>query len=388
MMVAQVLRSSPSPSPLSEWMISPTFPLAEEGRLAAQASGEDRARTREAFARVQLLRELLLALATDERESLQYVRAAGIGSAVARALAAQLEGRPTEIPDAAVVITVAPGGGQQGAAVRMELQSRDLARALSGWTVRRPLETSPEPRLQWQATFGDSVAIVAIEPLPGSDTTLPRDILFAREGVLLPARLVSPDGALFNHIASLDGSSAVATGFGVSSSVRVDEKGRVTIEPAWPRPIDAEIPFGDGRLAWTGTLVPPVSSESVLQWRDGSGHIASATVPFMSLNAVVASQGRVYWPAVTGGLWRWSPEEGAEQVIGGQPLVNAVREDAGVRLEAIDPSKGRVRPGQQHSLRLHEGGRLEPGATNPLGVLWSRAEAGGAPQKPTRMPIV
>ena len=247
----------------------------------------------------------------------------------------------------------------------------------SGWTVRRPLEPSPEPRLQWQAPFGDSVAIVAIEPLPGSDTTLPRDILFAREGVLLPARLVSPDGALFNHIASLDGSSAVATGFGVSSSVRVDEKGRVTIEPAWPQPIDAEIPFGDGRLAWTGTLVPPVSSESVLQWRDGSGHTASATVPFMSLNAVVASQGRVYWPAVTGGLWRWSPEEGAEQVIGGQPLVNAVREEAGVRLEAIDPSKGRVRPGQQHSLRLHEGGRLEPGAPNPLGVLWSRAEAGG-----------
>lgn len=359
MLVTRVLRSVDALPPGHAWVLEPPLALDPDPAAAGVpvVSGRQPGEIREAFARAQLLREWMLALAQVGGDDRSALRAAALCGAVARAIA----GADDPSADALVTVTVGTAAASEPVVARTALHSASLTRAFTGWTTAWPPGV-PEPQRRWRVSSGSTVADVEVAPTQSDSPARRREMFLAAGGTFVEPRLVSPEGALYTHVVTLDAKSALATGVGASSSVCVDEQGRVTAEPAWPHPIDGEMALADGgRLAWTGTLVRSGEGEAVMQWRPArGGAVQVERMPFVSVHPVTGPDGALYWPALTGGLWRWSPGGPSEQVRSGPPLVNAIREGETLRVEPIDLAAGRV--------------RLPPGS---LGAVWARAEAGG-----------
>jgi hypothetical protein len=188
-----------------------------------------------------------------------------------------------------------------------------------------------------------------------------------------PRRLVIPraltdQGAARSVFAYAAENGAVCAALNQHTSILIREDGTMHAHSEWPRPINGELPFGNGgAVAWSvGAATWPNGGAGYVMYRSSADEpVAIESLPFGPTVGVWAN-GRLHWTCFPFGLGTWAPGEPATFAAPDLTLYAAHADASGLVLHP------RVRSATGNTVRQlsHEGWRLIDGAARqsvPLG---------------------
>jgi hypothetical protein len=241
-------------------------------------------------------------------------------------------------------------------AVRFEWSKRDSrARDATAADSNARDGTSGRPQFRWTLTLADRAGR-AVAP-----------------GLHLEPGRLSPGVLPRCFLARTDGDRAVLSSFFGLETYWIDEAGHAGIAATWPYPLLGELAWGErGSLAWSNR------DPWRVMWRDTPEQEPhEMLLPFRPAAACV--DGRVvYFAEVTAGLWRWTPERGAEYLIDTPPIRAIRREgDGTLRLDPVALTaqgiSSRLRLDHAYTWRAGQS-TLDVVPLTDAGVCWSTAE--------------
>jgi hypothetical protein len=196
-------------------------------------------------------------------------------------------------------------------------------------------------------------------------------------GPLLVPRVLTDEGVVRGVVPYSTDAGAVCTVLRGSESFLVRENGAIEPGVRWPRPINGQLPFGDGgAVAW---------SVGTARWPDGgSGYVMSRTgpndeptiepLPFAP-QAGTWWRGRLYWACFPFGVGSWAPGEAPAFALPDLTLFSVQGDDT----DLVLGPRARTTYGAAERRLVTEGWRWQPGhapqaaVLGPHGVASSRA---------------
>jgi hypothetical protein len=172
----------------------------------------------------------------------------------------------------------------------------------------------------------------------------------------------------------------VCAGLNQRSSVLVREDGSIESHSEWPRPINGELPFGDGgAVAWSvGAATWPNGGSGYVMYRSGPDEpVTVESLPFGPSVGTPAS-GRLHWTCFPFGLGSWAPGEAATFALSDVSLYAVHAEATGLVLHprVRSASGNTLRRVSHEGWRLTAGGAREPVALGPFGSVSSQSVRG------------
>jgi hypothetical protein len=210
------------------------------------------------------------------------------------------------------------------------------------------------------------------------DGSAPATPVFAR--TLVIPRALTDEGAARSVFAYSAAEGAVCAGLNQRSSVLVREDGSIEPHSEWPRPINGELPFGEGgAVAWSvGAATWPNGGSGYVMYRSGPDEpVTVESLPF-GPSAGTSTNGRLHWTCFPFGFGSWAPGEAATFALADVSLYAVHAEASGLVLHPRVRSAG----GNTLRRRSHEGWRVtngaarEPIALGPLGSVSSQSVRG------------
>jgi hypothetical protein len=197
---------------------------------------------------------------------------------------------------------------------------------------------------------------------------------------LVIPRVLTDEGAARSVFAYSAAGGAVCAGLNQRSSVLVREDGSIEPHLEWPRPINGELPFGNGgAVAWSvGAATWPNGGSGYVMYRSGPDEpVAIESLPF-GPSVGAWTNGRMHWTCFPFGLGTWAPGEQAAFALPDVTLYAVHADESGLVLHP------RVRSASGNTLRRlsHEGWRVtsggvrEPVALGPFGSVSSQSVRG------------
>jgi len=252
-----------------------------------------------------------------------------------------------------------------------------LARVLTGAIARddssKPVEWSEIELAHLTAPDCPASATVRFGHGPAPATPLiPRPLVIPR--------VLTDEGAARSVFAYSAADGAVCAGLNQRSSVLVREDGSIEPHSEWPRPINGELPFGNGgAVAWSvGSATWPNGGSGYVMYRSGPDEpITVESLPFGPSVGAWAN-GRLHWTCFPFGLGTWTP---GEQPAFSAPDLTLYAAHADASGLVLHP---RVRNASGNTLRRlsHEGWRVTGGAAResvalgPFGSVSSQSVRG------------
>jgi hypothetical protein len=176
-----------------------------------------------------------------------------------------------------------------------------------------------------------------------------------------------------------DGAAVVVPLHG-TTSLRLDGEGGATPHLTWPRPIVAELPLGEGAVAWSNGTArwPAVDDGYVLHRATPNGAVVHEVLPCRPTTGAWHA-GRLYWTLFRSGLGIWTPGAGATSRHHEHSFAGIAVEDDGLWLAPLtrDADGRAVRQVHATGWRLDAADDLVPVALDSAGGCVARASGGG-----------
>jgi hypothetical protein len=184
--------------------------------------------------------------------------------------------------------------------IALGVEEWQLARLLTG-TVRASAEQA------WELGRIELSGLVASASVRGSPSARrPRRSV---RGLSLAMRVLTDEGVFRSWVAYTTDAGAVCVTPDARESFLVREDGSIASHLAWPRPITAELPWGDGAVAWSVGEATANNPEHVVMYRRRRNDEPTIVGLPCRPSRGVWWRGRVYWTCVPLGIASWTPGE-------------------------------------------------------------------------------
>lgn len=316
---------APSSSPQGQsFFLGPVITRCSLGEPHRQEDGDS-----PSAAAAQLLREWLICASRHEQQPASVHRLLGHQPLLAVEAQPSAAGAPTQADIARFVITVQSSDTSSTTSVMpLTLDERQLARTLTG-LVRAP-ETDPAATVPLASiSLNQRSACLAVR-LDASTPSRHVGRLPRRAPLLLSPRVLTDEGVRRAWWAYGTPRGAVCASLLGHDSFLIQEDGSIEPHGSWPRPILAEIPWGDrGSVAWSnGADGWPKFGPGYVMYRESpDAPVTTEELPFRPMRGVWWGD-RLYWTCFPSGLGSWAPGQPASLFVPDLPL-SVLRPDAG-----------------------------------------------------------
>jgi hypothetical protein len=194
--------------------------------------------------------------------------------------------------------------------------------------------------------------------------------------IVIP-RVLTDSGAARSVFAYSADGGAVCAGLNQRSSVLIREDGSLEPHSEWPRPINGELPFGNGgAIAWSvGAATWPNGGAGHVMHRSGPDEpVTIESLPF-GPSAGVWAHGRMHWTCFPFGIGTWAPGEPATFALADLTLYGVHADATGLVLHprVRSASGNTLRRLSREAWRLTAGAAREPVALGPFGSVSSQS---------------